>query len=107
MVFVVDDQRKDLDRENTSLLVLLDLSIPFDTIRHGILWECLFNLGLDRLVLCWFYYSHLDRSQKVVLGNSCSSPWPLAYGFLQGSILSSMLFNIYMKLLGVVKRVWL
>lgn len=44
------------------------------------------------------------RSQVVVLEDSCSSPLPLKYGVSQASILSPMLFCIYMKLLSEVSR---
>uniref|UniRef100_A0A803T4E3 Reverse transcriptase domain-containing protein n=1 Tax=Anolis carolinensis TaxID=28377 RepID=A0A803T4E3_ANOCA len=66
---------------------------------------------------CWFCWtsqqpsipsitvSFLEgRSQMVSLGNTCSAPQPLTCGVLQGSVLSPMLFNIYMKPLGEIIR---
>ncbi|XP_062818981.1 probable RNA-directed DNA polymerase from transposon BS isoform X1 [Anolis carolinensis] len=104
LVALVDDLRRELDRGSASLLVLLDISAAFDTIDHGILLGRLSGMGLGGIALQWLRSFLGDRSQMVKLGDTCSDPWPLTCGVPQGSILSPMLFNTYMKPLGEAIR---
>lgn len=72
-------------------------------IYHGILLKSLSDLGLGSIVFDWFLSLLSGKYQKLVWGGGehyCSSPWRLlVYGVLQRSIISAMLFYIYMKLL--------
>lgn len=71
-----------------------------DTIHHGILFGHLVDLGVGSVVQQWVH-SFLTVSRRWCWS---SRPWLLTYGVPQGSAISPMLFNIYMKLLGEVTR---
>uniref|UniRef100_M3XJ80 Reverse transcriptase domain-containing protein n=1 Tax=Latimeria chalumnae TaxID=7897 RepID=M3XJ80_LATCH len=94
-----------MDKGLLSLLVQLDLSSAFDTIDHGVLLERLeHHLGISGTVLNWFQSFLSDRSQVVRIGDSVSAPAEVSCGVPQGSILSPMLFAIYLLPLGDIAR---
>lgn len=78
-----------------TLLVPLELAAAFDTIDYNILLDWLSKLGLRSTILWWFQFYPEYRFQKMVL-------WPL--GSVDHTTLScfSMLFNIYLRMLGEV-----
>uniref|UniRef100_M3XIZ1 Reverse transcriptase domain-containing protein n=1 Tax=Latimeria chalumnae TaxID=7897 RepID=M3XIZ1_LATCH len=103
LVKVVSDLLSSLDRGLVAFLVQLDLSSAFDTIDHGILLHRLEHLlGISGSVLSWFCSFLEGRSQVVQLGSSLSAPAGISCGVPQGSILSPMLFAIYLLPLGAI-----
>ena len=53
LVALLDDLLREADGGNMSLLVLLNISVPFDTVDHGILQGRLSDLRIGGLALAW------------------------------------------------------
>jgi len=62
------------DRDDTTLLVLLDLSTAFDTVGRGILLHRLqVTFGVDNSALAWFRSYLAGLRQQVCCGGKCSA----------------------------------
>ena len=85
------------DKNNVSVLVMLDLSAAFDTIDHTILLNRLRDYyGIKENALKWFRSYLENRTQSVIIDDAMSEPMPLRYGVPQGSVLGPLLFTAYM-----------
>lgn len=85
------------EHNSFSIALFLDISKAFDTVNHGILLAKLHALGFRgpfHDILKSYLY---NRSQIVVVDSHFSSPSPLKAGVPQGSILSPLLFNIFIN----------
>ena len=91
---VVNDILSAVDNDNSSVLLLFDLSAAFHTIDHQILLSRLYSLfGIQSTALKWFESYLSDRFTSV---NNSSSPLSqLRYGVPQGSVLGPVLFVLY------------
>ena len=97
LVALLDDLLREADRGQMALLVLLDISAAFDNIDHGILLGRLSKLGIGGLAFAWLRSLLEDHPWRVQLGEKVLDLCSLNCGVLQGSIISPMLFNIYMR----------
>ena len=88
------------------MLVLLDLSAAFDTVRHDTLLNRLKSrFGVDGKALEWFASYLADRTQRVTVNDGLSSVFPLRQGVPQGSCLGPLLFTVYTsKLFDIVSK---
>ena len=69
-------------------LVLLDLSVAFDTTDHGILLEVLTErFGVENLELDWFRSYHTGRMQTFTTSSGSLAPVALTCSVLQGSMI--------------------
>ena len=97
---VKNDILLNMDAQKVTLLVLLDLSVAFDTVRHDILLDRLRSrLGVTDQALNWFTSYLSDRTQSVAVDGGLSDTFPLAQGVprgvSQGSCLGPLLFTVY------------
>ena len=94
-----------IDGKEVTCLILLDLSVAFNTVDHQLLLNHLsFRFGIEGKCLEWIESYLTSRNQQVVIGLHQSSPKQLAQGVPQGSILGPILFTLYMSPLGDICR---
>ena len=101
---VVNDLFLSLNKGSISVLAMLDFSSAFYTIDHPILVNCLHtDFGFTDTVLQWLSSYLTDRTHFVSLSNHCSAFAPVHSGVPHGSVLSPILFNMYIKPLSAIK----
>lgn len=88
---------KTLDSRSKCLGIYLDLLKAFDTLSIPVLISKLEYLGVRGIALEIFKYSLSNRSQRVKIDSSYSDEEVVSYGILQGSILGTTLFLIYIN----------
>ena len=85
-----------MEQQQVTLLVLIDLSAAVDTVDHPILFQCLEKqFGFHDPVLSWYKSYLSNRKQCIILNGMQSNIFHLPFGVPQGSCLGPVLFTQY------------
>ena len=87
-----------IDKQQVSVLLLIDLSAAFDTVDFNVI-SLIFkqNFNIDGTVLNWFKTYLLNRKQNVKIDCFKSDEKILKYGVPQGSCLGPIIFLSYLN----------
>ena len=104
--WVVNEVTNYFMRRGTAVNVcLLDCSKAFDKVKFDALFQKLLDRGLPPVVVRVLMFVYEMQTGFVKLGGLKSDPFPISNGTRQGSVLSPILFAIYLDgLLSKLRR---
>ena len=96
---VCDDIRYGIDNQRVTLLVLLDFSNAFNTVDYDLLLAILKSINISSKATEWFSSYLHSRKQSIKVDGKLSSVCHINAGVPQGSVLSPLLFSIFVNTL--------
>ena len=100
---LVNDILWDMEKQLVTVVVILDLSVAFDTVNHDLLLEVLEKqCGIVGTAKQWYTSYLKPRTFKVGIRGTTSWPRQLDYSVPQGSVQEAFLFMAYASTLDLV-----
>lgn len=86
-----------LNKKNHTIVIFIDFSKAFDTLRYKMLFTKLQQNGIQGPLLQWFMDYHMNRNTMVKIADSYSNKIPTDMGTAQGSILGPTEYLLYVN----------
>ena len=97
LLSLFDDLYTSLANNKSQQLILLELSSVFDRLEFNTIIDRLQNIGLKDIPLLWLKNFLFNRRFTIKISNSISSvQHPIKHGVPQGSVLSPIIFAIFL-----------
>ena len=95
LAYLINNVKLELNNRKTTAAVYFDIAKAFDSVWHSGLIVKMIDLGIPKNLISLIKSFLTERKFKVHIGTTSSSSRPIKYGVPQGSVLSPLLYNIF------------